>query len=158
MHYGVFIFPTDYSIRIENWPRRGGARLRVLVRDEHTPHSTSRRHRFAGGGPLPKEYAHTLDPSSGSPPAAAVTATAQAGQLASVSSWSTTPSCSPRRSRSSRSALERAFSSGSGRAGTLKKWNTNGTVFKTPPSPPRADPRDAGDLDYKEAASFHGES
>ena len=63
MHYGVFIFPTDYSIRIDELARAAEDRgFESLFVTEHTHIPTSRRSPFAGGGPLPKEYAHTLDP------------------------------------------------------------------------------------------------
>src|SRR5438094_9090298 len=61
MHYGVFIFPTDYSIRIDELARAAEARgFESLFVTEHTHIPTSRRSPFAGGGPLPKEYWHTL--------------------------------------------------------------------------------------------------
>ena len=40
---------------------------------EHTHIPASRRTPWPGGGPLPKEYAHTLDPFVGLTAAAAVT-------------------------------------------------------------------------------------
>jgi probable F420-dependent oxidoreductase len=74
MHYGVFIFPTDYSIRIDELARAAEERgFESLFVTEHTHIPTSRRSPFAGGGPLPKEYAHTLDPFIGLTAAAAVT-------------------------------------------------------------------------------------
>lgn len=63
MHYGAFIFPTDYSIRIDELARAAEERgFESLFVTEHTHIPTSRRSPFAGGGPLPKEYVHTLDP------------------------------------------------------------------------------------------------
>src|SRR5678809_1697550 len=74
MHYGVFIFPTDYSIRIDELARAAEERgFESLFVTEHTHIPTSRRSPFAGGGPLPKEYSHTLDPFIGLMAAAAVT-------------------------------------------------------------------------------------
>ncbi|PYN10477.1 MAG: LLM class F420-dependent oxidoreductase, partial [Candidatus Rokuibacteriota bacterium] len=46
---------------------------------EHTHIPTSRRSPFAGGGPLPKEYWHTLDPFVGLMAAAAATRTLKVG-------------------------------------------------------------------------------
>src|SRR2546426_11531922 len=74
MHYGVFIFPTDYSIRIDELARAAEERgFESLFVTEHTHIPTSRRSPFAGGGPLPTEYSHTLDPFLG--PTAAPAAT-----------------------------------------------------------------------------------
>ncbi|PYN27622.1 MAG: LLM class F420-dependent oxidoreductase [Candidatus Rokuibacteriota bacterium] len=74
MHYGVFIFPTDYSIRIDELARAAEERgFESLFVTEHTHIPASRRSPFAGGGPLPKEYSHTLDPFVGLAAAAAVT-------------------------------------------------------------------------------------
>ncbi len=80
MHYGVFIFPTDYSIRIDELARAAEERgFESLFVTEHTHIPTSRRSPFAGGGPLPKEYSHTLDPFIGLTAAAAVTKTLKVG-------------------------------------------------------------------------------
>jgi probable F420-dependent oxidoreductase len=74
MHYGVFIFPTDYSIRIDELARAAEERgFESLFVTEHTHIPTSRRSPFAGGGPLPKEYSHTLDPFIGLTAAASAT-------------------------------------------------------------------------------------
>ena len=63
MELGVFIFDTDYSIPIDELARaledRGFASLYV---PEHTHIPTSRKSPWPGGGELPKEYSHTLDP------------------------------------------------------------------------------------------------
>lgn len=63
MELGVFIFDTDYSISIDELARaleeRGFASLFV---PEHTHIPVSRKSPWPGGGDLPKEYAHTLDP------------------------------------------------------------------------------------------------
>ncbi len=74
MHHGVFIFPTDYSIRIDELARAAEERgFESLFVTEHTHIPTSRRSPFGGGGPLPKEYSHTLDPFIGLTAAAAAT-------------------------------------------------------------------------------------
>jgi alkanesulfonate monooxygenase SsuD/methylene tetrahydromethanopterin reductase-like flavin-dependent oxidoreductase (luciferase family) len=74
MHHGVFIFPTDYSIRIDELARAAEDRgFESLFVTEHTHIPTSRRSPFGGGGPLPKEYSHTLDPFIGLMAAAAAT-------------------------------------------------------------------------------------
>src|SRR5262249_15546485 len=80
MHYGVFIFPTDYSIRIDELARAAEERgFESLFVTEHTHIPTSRRSPFAGGGPLPKEYSHTLDPFIGLMAAAAATKSLKVG-------------------------------------------------------------------------------
>jgi probable F420-dependent oxidoreductase len=80
MHYGVLIFPTDYSIRIDELARAAEERgFESLFVTEHTHIPTSRRSPFAGGGPLPKEYVHTLDPFVGLTAAASVTRTLKVG-------------------------------------------------------------------------------
>jgi probable F420-dependent oxidoreductase len=74
MKYGVFIFPTDYSIRIDELARELEQRgLESLFVTEHTHIPASRRTPFPGGGELPKEYVHTLDPFVGLMAAAANT-------------------------------------------------------------------------------------
>ena len=74
MKIGVYMFSTDYSIGIVDLARaledRGFASLFV---PEHTHIPTSRRSPWPGGGDLPLEYSHTLDPFVGL--AAAATAT-----------------------------------------------------------------------------------
>jgi probable F420-dependent oxidoreductase len=80
MHYGVFIFPTDYSIRIDEVARAAEERgFESLFVTEHTHIPTSRRSPFGGGGQLPKEYWHTLDPFVGLMAAAAATRTLKVG-------------------------------------------------------------------------------
>ena len=63
MHYGCFMFATDYAIRPDELARaledRGFESFWV---PEHTHIPASRRSPFPGGTPLPKEYWHTLDP------------------------------------------------------------------------------------------------
>jgi len=62
MHHGVFIFPTDYSIRIDELARAVEERgFESLFVTEHTHIPTSRRSPFAGGGPLPKENPEARD-------------------------------------------------------------------------------------------------
>src|SRR5213593_5068563 len=63
MDIGVFIFATEYSIRIEELARELEARtFESLFVPEHTHIPTSRRSPFAGGAPLPEEYKRTHDP------------------------------------------------------------------------------------------------
>ncbi len=74
MHIGVNIFVTDYTIRIDELARALEERgFESLFVPEHTHIPTSRRSPWPGGGDLPKEYSHTLDPFVGLAYAAAVT-------------------------------------------------------------------------------------
>src|SRR5262249_14918683 len=80
MQIGVFIFPTDYSIRIDELARALEERgFESLFVTEHTHIPTSRRTPWPGGGSLPKEYSHTLDPFVGLAAAAAVTSRLRLG-------------------------------------------------------------------------------
>ncbi|HVR30040.1 MAG TPA: LLM class F420-dependent oxidoreductase [Thermoanaerobaculia bacterium] len=63
MHLGVFMFATDYAIRIDELAREVEARgFESLFVPEHTHIPVSRRTPWPGGGPLPEEYWHTYDP------------------------------------------------------------------------------------------------
>jgi probable F420-dependent oxidoreductase len=80
MHVGAFIFPTEYSIRIDELARALEERgFESLFVTEHTHIPTSRRSPFPGGGELPREYAHTLDPFVGLAVAAAATTRLRVG-------------------------------------------------------------------------------
>ena len=74
MDIGITIFPTDYSIRIDELAREAEARgFESLFVPEHTHIPASRRSPWPGGPELPREYWHTLDPFVGLAAAAAVT-------------------------------------------------------------------------------------
>ena len=63
MHLGAFIFLTEYTIRPDELARALEERgFESLFVPEHTHIPTSRKTPFPGGGELPREYAHTLDP------------------------------------------------------------------------------------------------
>ena len=63
MHIGVFIFATDYSIRMDELGEALEARgFESLFLPEHTHIPTSRKSPFPAGGDLPLEYSHTHDP------------------------------------------------------------------------------------------------
>jgi probable F420-dependent oxidoreductase len=63
MHVGAFMFPTEYAIRVDELARAlEDLGFESFWVPEHTHIPTSRRTPFPGGGDLPKEYAHTLDP------------------------------------------------------------------------------------------------
>ena len=74
MHIGICMFNTDYAIRIEDLARAAEERgFESLFLPEHTHIPASRRTPFPGGGELPREYSHTLDPFVALAYAAAVT-------------------------------------------------------------------------------------
>jgi len=74
MHYGVTIFPTDYSMPITDLARAAEERgFESLWVSEHSHIPVSRRSPFPGGGELPKHYYDTLDPFVALSAAAAVT-------------------------------------------------------------------------------------
>ncbi len=80
MHYGVFIFATDFAIRIDELARAAEQRgLESLFVPEHTHIPKSRRSPWPGGPSLPKEYWHTHDPFVALATAAAVTTTLKVG-------------------------------------------------------------------------------
>ena len=63
MKFGVYMFPTDYAIDPVSLGRAAeGHGFESLFVPEHTHIPASRRSPFPGGGELPKEYSHTLDP------------------------------------------------------------------------------------------------
>ncbi len=63
MKIGVFIFATDYAIAVDELARALEERgFESLFLTEHTHIPASRRSPFPGGGELPKQYIHTLDP------------------------------------------------------------------------------------------------
>ena len=74
MDIGVTIFPTGYSIRVDELAREAEARgFESLCVPEHTHIPASRLSPWPGGADLPREYWHTLDPFVGLMAAAAVT-------------------------------------------------------------------------------------
>ncbi|MGH9069400.1 MAG: LLM class F420-dependent oxidoreductase [Acidimicrobiales bacterium] len=63
MELGLVIFPTDYSIGPVELARAAEERgFESLWFPEHTHIPVSRRTPYPGGGELPREYSHTLDP------------------------------------------------------------------------------------------------
>ena len=80
MDIGICIFNTDYAIRIDELARAVEQRgFESLWVPEHTHIPTSRRTPFPGGGELPRDYSHTLDPFIALTAAAAVTTTLKVG-------------------------------------------------------------------------------
>ena len=78
--FGVFMFPTDYSMTPADLARAAEARgFESLFVPEHTHIPASRATPWPGGKELPKEYWHTQDPFVGLATAAAVTSTIKLG-------------------------------------------------------------------------------
>jgi probable F420-dependent oxidoreductase len=76
MDFGIYMFPTDYAIRVDELAVEAEQRgFESLWVPEHTHIPASRKTPFPGGGELPKEYSHTLDPFVGLAAAAARTET-----------------------------------------------------------------------------------
>jgi probable F420-dependent oxidoreductase len=61
--FGVFMFPTDYSVAPDELARMAEARgFESLFFPEHTHIPVSRETPYPAGGDLPKEYWHSYDP------------------------------------------------------------------------------------------------
>ncbi len=74
MKYGIFIFPTEYSIRADELARAVEERgFDSLWLPEHSHIPVSRRSPYPAGGALPRDYLHIADPFVGLAAAAAVT-------------------------------------------------------------------------------------
>ena len=80
MELGVFMFPTDYSMRPDDLARAVEDRgVESLWFPEHTHIPASRRSPWPGGGDLPQEYWHTYDPFVAIMAAATATTTLRLG-------------------------------------------------------------------------------
>ncbi len=80
MKIGIYIFATDYTIRIDELAREAEQRgFESLFIPEHTHIPASRRSPWPGGPELPREYWHTLDPFVALGVAAAATSTIRLG-------------------------------------------------------------------------------
>ncbi len=63
MKSGIYMFPTDYAINPVELGKSAEAHgFESIFFPEHTHIPSSRKTPFPGGGDLPKEYSHTLDP------------------------------------------------------------------------------------------------
>ena len=80
MKIGIYIFATEYTIRIDELAREAEQRgFESLFIPEHTHIPASRRSPWPGGPELPREYWHTLDPFVALGVAAAATSTLRLG-------------------------------------------------------------------------------
>src|SRR5438874_658106 len=63
MHFGVTMFQADFAMNVVELGRAAEERdFESLLLPEHTHIPAKRETPWAGGGELPPEYAHTLDP------------------------------------------------------------------------------------------------
>src|SRR5204863_3011474 len=63
MDFGVIMFQTEFAINVVDLGRAAEERgFESLFLPEHTHIPVSRRTPYPGGGDLPREYSHTLDP------------------------------------------------------------------------------------------------
>lgn len=80
MKLGVFIFATDYAMRVDEVAKAAEERgFESLFVPEHTHIPASRRSAWPGGAELPREYWHTSDPFVALTAAAAATSTLRIG-------------------------------------------------------------------------------
>ena len=80
MKFGLQMFPTDYAISVTELGKAAeDLGFESLFFPEHSHIPTGRRTPYPGGGELPKEYSHTLDPFVAMGAVAAVTKTLMIG-------------------------------------------------------------------------------
>ena len=80
MKLGVFLFATDYAMPLDELaPEVESRGFESLWVPEHTHIPVSRKTPYPGGGDLPRDYSHTVDPFVGLAAAAAVTKTLRLG-------------------------------------------------------------------------------
>jgi probable F420-dependent oxidoreductase len=80
MQFGVFIFPTEYTIDVVDLARAAEDQgFDSLWVPEHTHIPAERRSPWPGGAQLPREYSHALDPFLALTAAAAVTSRLRLG-------------------------------------------------------------------------------
>jgi probable F420-dependent oxidoreductase len=157
MHYGVCIFPTDYSIRIDELARAAEDRgFESLFVTEHTHIPASRRTPFPGGGELPKEYSHTLDPFVGLTAAAAATRTLKVGTGICLL-IEHEPITTAKEIASLDFLSNGRFLFGIGAGWNAEEMENHGTAFKTRFRLLRERVLAMKEIWTKDAAEFHGE-
>src|SRR5213593_4418278 len=123
---------------------------------EHTQIPTNRRPPFAGGGPLPKEYSHTLDPFVGLTAAAAATRSLKVGTgICLVIEHD--PITLAKTIASLDLLSNGRFLFGIGAGWNAEEMEHHGTVFKTRFRLLRERILAMREIWTKEAAEFHGE-
>lgn len=157
MHVGAFMFPTEYAIRVDELARALEARgFESLFLPEHTHIPVSRRTPFPSGGPLPKEYAHTLDPF------VALTAAAAATQRLRVGTGiclliQRDPIVTAKQVASLDLLSGGRFLFGVGAGWNADEMENHGTVFKTRFRLMRERILAMKEIWTREEAAFHGE-
>jgi probable F420-dependent oxidoreductase len=157
MHIGVCMFATDYAIAIDELARQTEARgFESLWVPEHTHIPVSRRTPFPGGGELPREYSHTLDPFASLAAAAAVTTRLKVGTgICLVIERDTIITAKEVASLDHLSGGRFLFGVGGG--WNAEEMENHGTVFKTRFRKLREQVLAMKEIWTKEAARYHGE-
>jgi probable F420-dependent oxidoreductase len=156
MHTGIFMFATDYAIRIDELAREAESRgFESLFVPEHTHIPTSRRSPFAGGE-LPKEYWHTVDPFVGLMAAAAVTKTLKLGTgICLIIERDTIVTAKAAATLDFLSGGRFLFGIGAG--WNAEEMENHGTVFKTRFKKMREQVLAMKEIWTKDESAFHGE-
>ena len=130
MDIGITMFPTDYSIRIDDLAREAEARgFESLFVPEHTHIPTSRRSPWPGGPELPRDYWHTLDPFVGLGAAAAVTTRLRLGTGIALLT-ERDPILTAKESATLDLLSEGRFELGIGAGWNAEEMENHGTVFE----------------------------
>ena len=157
MHIGVFIFATDYSIRMDELaPALEERGFESLFLPEHTHIPASRQSTWPGGGDLPKEYWHTHDPFVALSFAAGVTKTLKLGTGICL-----VPQRDPIVTAKSVASLDMLsggrFIFGMGGGWNVEEMNNHGAEYKTRFKLLRERVLAMKALWTEEEASFHGD-
>jgi probable F420-dependent oxidoreductase len=157
MKVGVFMFPTEYAIRIDELARAAEQRgFESLFLPEHTHIPASRRTPFPSGGELPKEYSHTLDPFVALASAAAVTSTIKLGTGICLI-IERDPIVTAKAAASLDVASRGRLLFGIGGGWNVEEMENHGTQYKTRFRVLRERVLAMKEIWTKEAAEFHGE-
>jgi len=157
MDIGVCIFNTDYAIRIEELARAVEQRgFESLWVPEHTHIPTSRRTPFPGGGELPRDYSHTLDPFIALTAAAAVTTKLKVGTGICLV-IERDPIIMAKEVASLDFTSHGRFLFGIGRGWNAEEMENHGTAFKTRSRVLRERVLAMKEIWTKDEAQFHGD-
>lgn len=157
MNLGVYIFDTDYSIRIDELAKAVEERgFESLWVPEHTHIPTSRRTPYPAGGDLPREYSHTHDPFVSLAVAAACTRTLKLGTgICLVIERDTITTAKAVASLDSVS--DGRFLFGIGAGWNAEEMENHGTVFKTRFKRLREQILAMKELWTRDEAQYHGD-
>ena len=157
MDIGICIFNTDYAIRIEELARAVEQRgFESLWVPEHTHIPTSRRTPFPGGGELPRDYSHTLDPFIALTAAAAVTTKLKVGTGICLV-IERDPIIMAKEVASLDFTSNGRFLFGIGRGWNAEEMENHGTAFKTRSRVLRERVLAMKEIWTKDEAQFHGD-